>query len=175
MALFTSFFPQLIQGPISRFGELSQTLYAPHRFDFRTVWFGLERVLWGYFKKLVIADRIVVAVNAIVGQPDIYSGFYVFCGMLFYAAELYADFTGGIDITIGIAQMFGIQLAENFERPYFSKILRNTGADGTLPWERGLRIICFIRCLRPCRCCRCLHSAGDISARRQAGGFRCIL
>ena len=120
-ALFTSFFPQLIQGPISRFGELSQTLYAPHRFDFRTVWFGLERVLWGYFKKLVIADRIVVAVNAIVGQPDIYSGFYVFCGMLFYAAELYADFTGGIDITIGIAQMFGIQLAENFERPYFSK------------------------------------------------------
>ena len=61
----------------------------------------------------------VVAVNAIVGQPDIYSGFYVFCGMLFYAAELYADFTGGIDITIGIAQMFGIQLAENFERPYF--------------------------------------------------------
>ena len=121
MALFTSFFPQLIQGPISRFGELSQTLYAPHRFDFRTVWFGLERVLWGYFKKLVIADRIVVAVNAFVGQPDIYSGFYVFCGMLFYAAELYADFTGGIDITIGIAQMFGIQLAENFERPYFSK------------------------------------------------------
>ena len=75
MALFTSFFPQLIQGPISRFGELSQTLYAPHRFDFRTVWFGVERVLWGYFKKLVIADRIVVAVNAIVGQPDIYSGF----------------------------------------------------------------------------------------------------
>ena len=121
MALFTSFFPQLIQGPISRFGELSQTLYAPHRFDFRKVWFGLERVLWGYFKKLVIADRIVVAVNAIVGQPDIYSGFYVFCSMLFYAAELYADFTGGIDITIGIAQMFGIQLAENFERPYFSK------------------------------------------------------
>ena len=175
MALFTSFFPQLIQGPISRFGELSQTLYAPHRFDFRTVWFGLERVLWGYFKKLVIADRIVVAVNAIVGQPDIYSGFYVFCGMLFYAAELYADFTGGIDITIGIAQMFGIQLAENFERPYFQKILRNTGADGTLPWERGLRIICFIRCLRPCRCCQCLHSAGNISAWRQAGGFRCIL
>ena len=57
----------------------------------------------------------------------------------------------------------------------FQKILRNTGADGTLPWERGLRIICFIRCLRPCRCCRCLHSAGNISARRQAGGFRCIL
>lgn len=134
MALFTSFFPQLIQGPISRFGELSQTLYAPHRFDFRTVWFGLERVLWGYFKKLVIADRIVVAVNAIVGQPDIYSGFYVFCGMLFYAAELYADFTGGIDITIGIAQMFGIHLAENFERPYFSKNIAEYWQQmGTLP------------------------------------------
>lgn len=88
MALFTSFFPRLIQGPISRFGELSQTLYAPHRFDFRTVWFGLERVLWGYFKKLVIADRIVVAVNAIVGQPDIYSGFYVFCKDAFLCGRI---------------------------------------------------------------------------------------
>ena len=123
------FFPQLIQGPISRFGELSQTLYAPHRFDFRTVWFGLERVLWGYFKKLVIADRIVVAVNAIVGQPDIYSGFYVFCGMLFYAAELYADFTGGIDITIGIAtDVWHNSLPKTLNDRIFQKILRNTGA-----------------------------------------------
>lgn len=121
LALFTSFFPQLIQGPISRFNELKKTLYKPHIFLFKTVWFGFERMLWGYFKKLVIADRMLIAVNTIIGQPETHSGFYVFCGMIFYAVELYADFTGGIDITIGIAQVFGVSVAENFERPYFSK------------------------------------------------------
>lgn len=121
MALFVSFFPQLIQGPISRFGELKETLYKEHKFVFKTVLFGAERILWGYFKKLVIADRILAAVNIIIGQPLEYYGFYVFLGMIFYAVELYADFTGGIDITIGIAQVLGINVAENFERPYFSK------------------------------------------------------
>lgn len=121
MALFTSFFPQLVQGPISRFGDLSRTLYAEHEFEFKTVLFGLERILWGYFKKLVIADRMLVGVKEIIGKPEVYSGFYVFCGMMFYAVELYADFTGGIDITIGIAQALGIHVTENFERPYFSK------------------------------------------------------
>lgn len=121
MALFTSFFPQLVQGPISRFSDLSKTLYEEHAFCLKTVWFGLQRILWGYFKKLVIADRILIAVNTIIGQPEQYGGFYVFCGMMFYAVELYADFTGGIDITIGIAQVLGIHVTENFERPYFSK------------------------------------------------------
>lgn len=121
MALFTSFFPQLVQGPISRFADLSQTLYAAHTFCFKEVLFGIERILWGYFKKLVIADRMLVGVNTIISDPSVYSGFYVFCGMIFYAIELYADFTGGIDITIGIAQVLGIHVTENFERPYFSK------------------------------------------------------
>ena len=120
-ALFTSFFPQLGQGPISRYHDLSQTLYTPHTFDWKNVRFGLERILWGYFKKLVIADRIAVAVQMIMGDPGYYTGGFVFVGMLFYAVELYADFTGGIDITIGIAQVFGIRITENFERPFFSK------------------------------------------------------
>lgn len=121
MALFTSFFPQLVQGPISRFADLSQTLYAQHSFCFKEVLFGAERILWGYFKKLVIADRMLTGVTAIIAEPSVYSGFYVFCGMIFYAVELYADFTGGIDITIGIAEVLGIRVTENFERPYFSK------------------------------------------------------
>ena len=81
----------------------------------------MQRVLWGFFKKLVIADRILVAVNTIIRDPATYDGIFVFIGMVFYAIELYADFTGGIDITIGVAQMFGVHLTENFERPYFSK------------------------------------------------------
>ena len=123
-ALFVSFFPQLIQGPISRFDDLSQSLFEEHKFDTKTVAFGLQRILWGFFKKLVIADRLVVAVNTIIGDTDMYRGAFVFVGMLFYALELYADFTGGIDITIGIAQTFGIKVTENFIRPYFSKNIK---------------------------------------------------
>ncbi|MCD7745327.1 MAG: MBOAT family protein [Lachnospiraceae bacterium] len=124
LALFVSFFPQLVQGPISRYSDLAASLYAPHRFDARTVSYGLYRILWGYFKKLVIADRILVAVNAIIQHPETYQGGFVLVGMLFYAFELYADFTGGIDITIGIAQTMGITVKENFIRPYFSKNIK---------------------------------------------------
>lgn len=124
-ALFVSFFPQLVQGPISRFGDLAKSLFEEHAFDAKRVCYGLERVLWGYFKKLVIADRILVGVTSIVkGDMDAYGGAYVFVGMMFYALELYADFTGGIDITIGVAQTFGVTVAENFNRPFFSKCIK---------------------------------------------------
>ncbi|NLO10282.1 MAG: MBOAT family protein, partial [Clostridiales bacterium] len=83
--------------------------------------FGLQRILWGFFKKLVIADRLLVGVNTIVRNPEDYQGIYVLIGMFFYAILLYADFTGGIDIAIGVAEVFGVRLKENFERPYFSK------------------------------------------------------
>ncbi len=123
-ALFVAFFPQLIQGPISRFGDLSKTLYEEHPFESRTVCRGLQRVLWGYFKKMVIADRILTGVSTITGDTSAYSGAYIFVGMIFYTLELYADFTGGIDITIGIAEAMGIKVQENFIRPYFSKSLK---------------------------------------------------
>ncbi len=121
LALFVSFFPQLIQGPISRFNSLTETLFQEHSFDSRNVSFGLQRILWGYFKKLVVADHLLPAVNTIIQAPEEYQGAFVLVGMIFYAFELYADFTGGIDITIGIAQVLGIRMAENFQRPYFSK------------------------------------------------------
>jgi alginate O-acetyltransferase complex protein AlgI len=121
LALFVSFFPQLVQGPISRYDDLSKTLYSQHTFDFTNVSFGIQRILWGLFKKLVIADRLVIAVNEIVKNPDQYQGAFVLVGMLFYAFELYCDFTGGIDITIGVAEVLGIKVQENFQRPFFSK------------------------------------------------------
>ena len=119
--LFVSFFPQLIQGPISRYSHLSQTLYEKHFFDWQKVRFGLERILYGYFKKLVIADRVSAGLSVLADDPGYYSGGFVFVGMMLYAVQLYADFTGGIDITIGIAEVLGIRLEENFIRPYFSK------------------------------------------------------
>ena len=118
-ALFVSFFPQLIQGPISKFAHVAPSMYAPHDFNSKQVSFGLQRMLWGYFKKMVIADRLTAAVVALKGPEFTGVGFLLL--MTFYAAQIYADFTGGIDITIGIAQALGIKLPENFVRPFFSK------------------------------------------------------
>lgn len=120
-ALFVSFFPQIGQGPISRYNDLSVSLYEAHKLDAQQIRFGLERILWGVFKKLVIADRIAIAVQSLVGDPKYYRGIFVVVEMFFYAVQLYCDFTGGIDITIGVAQLFGIEITENFQRPFFSK------------------------------------------------------
>lgn len=124
LALFVSFFPQLVQGPISRFHDLSETLFSKHYFESNVVVSGLMRILWGYFKKVVIADRIITGVTTLIHSPSEYQGAYVFIAMLFYAFELYCDFTGGIDITIGIAEVMGIRVTENFNLPYFSKNIK---------------------------------------------------
>ena len=121
LALFTSFFPLLVQGPICRFAEIKETLFAPHAFSGERFLKGALRIAWGYWKKLLVADRLLVAVKALCARPDVYRGSFVLVEMLLYAACLYADFTGGIDITIGIGEWFGIAIPENFRRPYFSK------------------------------------------------------
>ena len=121
MALFVSFFPSIVQGPISRFGDLEPQLVSEHRFELKGFGFGVQRILWGYFKKLVIADRALVAVNSLIDSPDKYRGAYVFLLIILYSIQIYADFTGGIDITIGIAESLGIKLTENFNRPFSSR------------------------------------------------------
>ena len=120
-ALFVSFFPQLIQGPISRFSDLGEQLCKPHSFDGQGFGAGLLRVTWGYFKKVVVADTAMIAVRTLVEQNATYNGVYVFLLILLYSAQIYGDFTGGIDITIGLSEMMGIRLAENFNRPFASR------------------------------------------------------
>lgn len=122
-ALFVSFFPQLVAGPISRFDQIKEDLFAPHAFDARRLKIGAERMLWGYFKKLVIADRLGPAVTAIISSPSEYNGIYVLLGMVGYTVWMYADFAGGIDIVIGVAQILGVKLPENFDRPFMSASL----------------------------------------------------
>ena len=119
-ALFVSFFPQLIQGPIARFDQLESQLVEPHRFDLDNIERGLLLMLWGLFKKKVIADRALPLVEAVFGNQSAYGGAVIVVGVLFYSLQQYADFSGGIDLVTGIAQLFGIQLAPNFKRPYFS-------------------------------------------------------
>ena len=119
-ALFVSFFPQLIQGPIARYDQLGAQLAAEHRFDMTNIHRGLLLMLWGFFKKKVIADRALILVNEVFGNQAQYGGAVIVVGVLFYSLQQYCDFSGGIDLVAGIAELFGIRLAPNFKRPYFS-------------------------------------------------------
>ncbi|MDD5795999.1 MAG: MBOAT family protein, partial [Oscillospiraceae bacterium] len=125
-ALFVSFFPQIIQGPISFYDQLAHQLYEPHKFDFTNFKHGMELILWGYFKKLVIADRAVVVITAATGDNYVnFGGTTITFSVLMYALQLYADFSGGIDISRGIAKIFGIEMVDNFKRPYFAKSIND--------------------------------------------------
>ncbi|MBR2717578.1 MAG: MBOAT family protein [Oscillospiraceae bacterium] len=123
VALFVSFFPQIVQGPVSAWSDLAHQLWEPHSFDFTRFKYGCELILWGFFKKLVIADRAVTAVSAVMGNGEIlslYNGTTLTFSLLLYALQLYADFSGGIDISRGVAQMLGIDLTQNFRQPFFA-------------------------------------------------------
>ncbi|MCR5686784.1 MAG: MBOAT family protein [Lachnospiraceae bacterium] len=120
-ALYVSFFPQIVQGPISRFGQLAPELFSPKDFDFSRIRSGFYRIMWGLFKKLVIADRLAGFVSGTMAQKETYRGFYLILAIFAYSMQIYGDFSGGIDVAAGVAEMFGIKLAENFERPFFSK------------------------------------------------------
>lgn len=123
IALFVSFFPQITQGPIGRFKDLANQLYETHKFSYKKLSFGCQRVLWGLFKKLVIADRLKPVVDTLYGSYQEYSGVSIFCAGVLLSIQIYADFSGYMDIVAGISQMFGIEIAENFKRPFFSKSL----------------------------------------------------
>ena len=121
LLLFLSFFPQIIQGPIARYNKLSPQLFADHKFDLRGLENGAILILWGMFKKLVIADRAVILIETVFKDPEAIGRGEVFLfNILIYSAWQYADFSGGIDMVTGIAQLFGIELDENFKRPYFA-------------------------------------------------------
>ncbi|MBO4901189.1 MAG: MBOAT family protein [Lachnospiraceae bacterium] len=119
--LFVSFFPQIIQGPISRFADLEPQLFTPKRFETERIKSGLYRILFGLFKKLVIADRLSAYVTRTAAFREDYKGIYLLLCIFFYAFQIYGDFSGGIDVAIGTAELFGIRLTDNFERPFFSK------------------------------------------------------
>ncbi|MCE5209112.1 MAG: MBOAT family protein [Chloroflexi bacterium] len=119
-ALFVSYFPQIVQGPIGRYDELAGQLYEPHKFDTTQAKYGLQLMLWGLFKKLVIADRAAIIVNTVFDNYLEYEGLTIFIAVFLYCVQIYCDFSGGIDIARGIAQVMGINLRENFRRPFFA-------------------------------------------------------
>lgn len=123
--LFVSFFPQIIQGPIPRHEQLAPQLYAGHRFDERGFTKGFLLILWGFFLKLCIADKAGVFVDAVFDNFPTYSGVYVLLAGVLYSFQLYADFLACTSFAQGIAGLFGIEIIDNFRRPYFATSVRD--------------------------------------------------
>lgn len=122
-ALFISYFPQIIQGPIGRYNDLYEQFFEKHSFQYQQFKSGALRMLWGYFLKMVIADRAALLVNEVFNNylEMGYKGFTVFIGAFFYGVQIYADFSGGMDIVCGLSEIFGIRLSENFRNPFMAK------------------------------------------------------
>lgn len=123
LALLVMWFPALICGPITRYSELSESIFAYHTFDYTKVKFGAERTLYGLFKKLVISNRLSVITGIVFSDVYQFSGVYIVVAVILFALQIYADFSGCMDICLGVSEMFQVNLPENFQRPFFSQSL----------------------------------------------------
>lgn len=121
IALFFSFFPKIMEGPICRYSQVARPLWEGRQLTYQNLTYGAQRLLWGLFKKLIIADRLNTLVGNLFGHYGQYQGGVVALGAVLYTFQLYADFSGCIDMTIGTGEMFGLKLPENFRQPFFAK------------------------------------------------------
>ena len=123
LALFMSFFPIIMEGPICRYSDTAMALWEGKRIDYKNFTFGLQRIAFGIMKKVVAADRLNIIVTAIFREFEYrnFDGGIVFLGAVLYTIELYMEFSGTIDVVIGTAEIFGIKIPENFRQPFFSK------------------------------------------------------
>lgn len=118
---FVSFFPQLVAGPIERATNLLPQFYEERHFEYEKAVDGMRQILWGLFKKIVIADNCAIYANMIFNNQDKYPGSALLLGVLFFTFQIYGDFSGYSDIAIGTARLFGFRLMRNFAFPYFSR------------------------------------------------------
>jgi len=119
-ALYVMFYPQLVAGPIERPQNLLHQFYEKHPFDYERIVSGLRQMLWGLFKKIVIADRLAIYVNTVYNNAEHHNGNTLVVATIFFAFQIYCDFSGYSDIAIGAARVMGFKLMTNFNRPYFS-------------------------------------------------------
>lgn len=118
--LYVSFFPHIMQGPIARYDHLCPQFEKKHAFDFERIKMGMQLMVWGYIKKMVIADRAAIFVNAVYEAAETSSGTILFAASVLYTVQIYADFSGCMDIALGTSNILGIDLIENFRQPYLS-------------------------------------------------------
>ncbi|OAQ39220.1 alginate O-acetyltransferase [Pedobacter psychrophilus] len=120
-SLYVMFYPQLVAGPIERPQNLLHQFREKHNFEYFRIVEGLKLILWGFFKKLVVADRLALYVNAVYNNAEHHSGFSFFVATVFFAFQIYCDFSAYSDIAIGVAKVMGFHLMTNFNRPYFAR------------------------------------------------------
>ena len=120
-SLYVMFYPQLVAGPIERPQNMLHQFYEDHSFEYSRVTSGLKLMAWGFFKKIVIADRLALVVNTVYNNSAIYQGFPLVMATFFFAFQIYCDFSGYSDIAIGAAEVMGFKFMKNFNRPYFSQ------------------------------------------------------
>jgi len=123
-AVYVSFFPQLVAGPIERSNHLLPQFFKEHKFSYDRVKSGLQKMLWGFFKKIVIADNLAILVDGVYNNLDNYTGVTLLVATIFFTFQIYCDFSGYSDIAIGTARVMGFELRENFKRPYFAKSIQ---------------------------------------------------
>lgn len=121
IALYLSFFPTIMEGPICRYSQVGEDLYAGRGITFRNLKFGYQRIIWGLFKKIVIADRLYATVSHVFDNYHDLDGAIIAFGAICYTAQLYMEFSGCIDIIIGSGEILGITLPENFRQPFAAK------------------------------------------------------
>jgi alginate O-acetyltransferase complex protein AlgI len=120
-SLYVMFYPQLVAGPIERPQNILHQFYEKHHFNYDNVTHGLKQMLWGYFKKVVIADRLSIYVNSVYNNQAHHNGTSLLLATILFAFQIYCDFSGYSDIAIGSARVMGFKLMTNFNRPYFAK------------------------------------------------------
>jgi alginate O-acetyltransferase complex protein AlgI len=123
-ALYVMFFPQLVAGPIERPQNVLHQFYEKHNFDIARISSGFKKMLWGLFKKVVIADRLSIYVNSVFDNYQGHSGITLLTATIFFAVQIYCDFSGYSDIALGSAEVLGYKLLVNFKRPYFAKSIQ---------------------------------------------------
>lgn len=120
-ALYVMFYPQLVAGPIERPQNMLHQFYERHHFSYQNLVIGLKLMLWGFFKKVVIADRLSVYVDSVYSNQEYHNGTTLIVATVFFTFQIYCDFSGYSDIAIGSARIMGFKLMTNFNRPYFAK------------------------------------------------------
>lgn len=143
-SLYLLFFPKIAQGPIERPQHFIPQLHELHRFNYKMVTEGFKLMLWGYFKKLVIADRLAIYVNSVYGNSIHHNGISFIVATVFFAFQIYADFSGYTDIALGSAKLFGFDLTNNFRRPFFATSIKDFWTRWHITFSTWIRDYIFL-------------------------------
>lgn len=123
LLLYTLYFPNILSGPILKYENSAAELYSGHRLSYKNITFGAQRMLWGLFKILVISERCRIISDTIYNDHENYKGLYVLAAAVFYITQLYTNFSGSMDMVMGMSEALGIRMPENFDTPYLAKTI----------------------------------------------------